>query len=393
MKIALVCPDGLSILLFCKGIIGELKRINGAEVFIISADGVYKKDIENLGVKSISVEIYRFFNPLRDFGYLLSLYRVFRNERFDIIINFSTKPNIFGSIAAKLSRTNKIVSHVVGLGTAFLPAVSLQSKILQYIVLQFYRIACKMSDSVWFTNKNDVEFFISKGIIAPEKVVLTKNYLDIDYYSLKFISKDEIEGLKKELRISDQNRVVVMIARMIWSKGIKEFAEAAEILKDSHPHLKFFLVAPLEDGSANAVPESYIKEKEKTSNLMWLGFRSDVRNFYAISDVAVLPSYYKEGGYPRALLEPMAMGKALVTTDSGDCRGTVEHGENGYLIPVRDSRALAVAIASIIDDDAKRARFGKYSRQKAEKEFDETKIVAHALKELGICAKYIDPLK
>ena len=388
MKIALVCPDGLSILLFCKGIIRTLKSIKGAEVFILSADGIYKKNIEELGVKSVSVDIYRFANPIKDFKYMLTLYRIFKNEKLDLVINFSTKPNIYGTFAAYMANINKIVSHVVGLGATFLPSHNVKGKLIRYVFLKLYRVSCRLSDKVWFTNKNDLSYFITERMVTQEKSVLTKNYLDTDEYTPLLFSNEELSALRKELGILENDKVVVMVARMIWPKGIKEFAEAAEFLKDAYPNLKFLLVAPPEDGSDYSVPESYIKEKEKTANLKWLGFRSDVKRIYALSDLAVLPSYYKEGGYPRALLEPMAMGKPVITTDTPDCRGAVEEGKNGFLVPVKDAKALAKAIENLILDEDMLIKFGEYSRAKAEREFDEKKIVPQALLQLGIPLPY-----
>lgn len=384
MKIAFVSPDGLSIVLFCKGIIRTLKSIKGAEVFILSADGVYKKEIEDLGVKSITVDMYRFFNPVKDFKYLINLYQIFKKEQFDIVINFTTKPNIYGTLAAKVARINKIILHVVGLGSTFLPASSIKGTLIRYIFIKLYRISCKFSNKIWFTNKNDLSYFLSEGMVSQHNTVLTKNYLDTDEYSPSMFSKDDLLVLRKELGIMNTDKVVVMVARMIWPKGIKEFAETAELLKESNPNLKFLLVAPLEHGNAYAVPESYIKEKEKTSNLKWLGFRSDVKKIYALSDLAVLPSYYKEGGYPRALLEPMAMGKPIITTDTPDCKGTIEEGKNGYLVPPRDSKSLAEVVKKLISNEGKCKELGEYSRKKAEREFDEKRIVPQALSELGL---------
>ncbi|MBM2832906.1 MAG: hypothetical protein HW406_67 [Candidatus Brocadiaceae bacterium] len=384
MKIAIVCPDGLSIVLFCKGIIRVLKRIKDTEVFVLSKDGTYKSEIESLGVKSVTVDMYRFFNPLKDFQYFVTLYRIFKREKFDIVINFTTKPNIYGTFAAKMAHINKIISHVVGLGSISLPSDTLTGKLLRYVFLKLYCLSCKLSEKLWFTNRNDLNYFISQGITMQGKSVLTKNYLDTDEYSPTSVSEETLSTLRKELQLVEHNRIVVMVARLIWPKGIKEFVEAAQLLKDKYPYLKFLLVAPVESGGPNAVPESYVREKEKASNFKWLGFRSDVKSFYALSEVTVLPSYYKEGGYPRTLLEPMSMGKPIITTDSPDCREMVEDGKNGYLVPIKDSKLLAEAIEKLIIDENKRKAFGLYSRLKAEKEFDEKKIVSEALVKLGI---------
>lgn len=384
MKIAIVIPNSLSALLFCKGIINNMKSVDGYDIHIICQEDIHADKLRELGVNIINLDMYRFISPIRDTLYLVKLYKIIKREGFDVFLNFSTKPNIYGPIAAKMANVKTIISHIVGLGATFLPNNGIKSILLQNILLRLYHLSCKLCDKVWFTNPNDLNLFISWDIINKKKVVLTKNYLDVDYYSSTTVDSTSIFGLKKELDIRDKDRVVIMVARMIWSKGIKEFAEASEILKDKHPHIKFLLVAPLEPNALDSVPESYIRQIEQKSNLKWLGFRSDVKSLYALSDLAVLPSYYKEGGYPRALTEPMAMGKPIITTESEDCRGTVEEGKNGYLVPVKDSKALAAAISLLIEDNDKLIQFGQYSRLKAERDFDENKIVPQALIECGI---------
>lgn len=384
MKIAIVIPNSLSALLFCKGMINNMKSVDGYDIHIICQEDIHADKLRELGVNIINLDMYRFISPIRDTLYLVKLYKIIKREGFDVVLNFSTKPNFYGPIAAKMANVKTIISHIVGLGATFLPNNGIKSILLQNILLRLYHISCKLCDKVWFTNPNDLNLFISWDIINKKKVVLTKNYLDVDYYSSTTVDSTSIFGLKKELDIRDKDRVVIMVARMIWSKGIKEFAEASEILKDKHPHIKFLLVAPLEPNALDSVPESYIRQIEQKSNLKWLGFRSDVKSLYALSDLAVLPSYYKEGGYPRALTEPMAMGKPIITTESEDCRGTVEEGKNGYLVPVKDSKALAAAISLLIEDNDKLIQFGQYSRLKAERDFDENKIVPQALIECGI---------
>lgn len=391
MKIAFVCPDDVSLVLFCKGILYTLKSIEGGEVSVLSdfsEHAKYKNEIQCLGVNILSVPMYRFFSPLDDCKYFIALYRIFRMEKFDVVINFSTKPNIYGTIAAKLAGVGKVFFHVVGMGASFLPADGLRAKIIRFITLRLYRLACVWCDKVWFTNKNDLDYFILNGMIDRQKTVLSKNYLDTDAYSIRSVSQEALDALKIEFNISHGDIVVVMVARMIWHKGIKEFAEAAELLSRSHSHVKFLLVAPLEDGSDYAVSESYIREKEKTSNLKWLGFRSDVKPIYALSDIAVLPSYYKEGGFPRALLEPMSMGKPVIAANTPDCRGPVEEGMNGFLVPPQDSKALARAIELLAKDGNLRSQFGQYSCLKARQEFDERTILPQVLKTLGLIVPF-----
>ena len=156
------------------------------------------------------------------------------------------------------------------------------------------------------------------------------------------------------------------------------------MIRDERPDLKFLLVAPGEKGHPDEVPGSFITERGNLDNFIWLGFREDVKNIYALSDLAVLPSYYNEGGYPRALLEPMAFGKPVITTNLPQCRGPVEEGKNGYLIPPHDSWALKEAILRIFHDDNERGKMGAYSRKKIEKEFDDRQVIKEILTKVGV---------
>lgn len=385
MKIAFVSPDGISILLFCKGILKALKSTREeTRVYVVIGDDQCITEILGLGVEVKVVPMYRFFKPIRDLRTVWCLYRLFRHEKFDIVLNFSTKPNVYGSIAAWLAGVPLRLFHVVGLGTAFLPQQNLQGKVVKYFFCGLYKVACKVTHKVWFTNKNDLSFFVKAGMIEQSKTALTRNYLDTDHYAPMADNDPELIDLRRELGLSGGEKVVVMVARMIWAKGIKEYAEVAVGLSKHLPEVHFLLIAPLETGSEGEVPEDYIRKMEEHSNLRWFGFRKDVIRFYGIADIAVLPTYYKEGGYPRTLLEPMSMCKPVIATDSEDCRGAIDEGKNGYLVPIKDSGALANAIKCLLFDDEKMASFAKHSRHKAVTEFEERLIIKQALTELGV---------
>ena len=384
VNIAFVMPDGYSIMLFAKGILRALKRIPGAKVFVICDAGEYAEKIAALGVSTISVPVYRWFSPWEDLKYTWRLWRVMRNHRFDIVFNFSTKPNIFGTIAAKCAGVRLHCFHVVGLGSGFESRPDISGKLVRWAFLRLYRLACKWSRRVWFTNSQDRRFFIEQELIPENRTVLSRNYLNTDEYGSDLVGEERRKKARSLCGVTKDEQMVVMVARLIWQKGIREFGEAAESLRKSHPNLRFILIAPLEAGSPDAVPESFVRELEQKANLKWLGFQDDVKALYAISDLAVLPTYYREGGYPRALLEPMAMGKPVIATNSEHCRGTVEEGKNGFLVPIRDSRALADAIDAVVSDDTLREKLGSYSREKAVRDFDERLIVPGALRDLGL---------
>jgi N,N'-diacetylbacillosaminyl-diphospho-undecaprenol alpha-1,3-N-acetylgalactosaminyltransferase len=232
---------------------------------------------------------------------------------------------------------------------------------------------------VWFTNINDYNYFIAHKTVPRRKTVLTKNYVNADDYRPYTLPNERLTLLRQELNLSGHDKMAIMVGRMIWAKGVREFIEASKILQGKMPNAKFILVGPEEATSPDAVPTEYLQEACMSRNFKWLGFRKDVKDLYSISDLAVLPSYYREGGYPRALTEPMAMGKPVIAADSEDCRNPVEHGKNGYLVPIKDSRALADAIESLMRDDQKREQFGLYSRLKVEREYDEKVIVKYVV--------------
>lgn len=382
MRVALVCPDDLSVLLYCKSLIKALRRDRTNVIFTISPITEYQKEIQALDATHLPVEMSRYLNPLSDLKYLSTLYKIFRRERIDVVMNWTTKPNLYGPPAARLAGARKIIYAVRGRGSAFLAHTGLKARLVKVLVSALYWLASRMADKVWFTNAGDLEYFVSRGLAPADKTMLTKNSVNLEDFSFTAISPPRVQQLRQELGLENGQQVVIMVARMVWSKGIRELVEAAEALKEKLPSLVFLLVGPREEGSPDLIPEEFLRDAEKRARLRWLGFRKDVRELYALSDLAVLPSYYKEGGYPRALLEPMTLGKPVIAADLPDCRGPVEDGRNGYLVPPQDSQALARAIARIMGDGELRRQFGQYSRQKMEREFDDQLVVKRLIAEL-----------
>ena len=178
-----------------------------------------------------------------------------------------------------------------------------------------------------------------------------------------------------------------MVARLIKQKGVLEFADAALLLSKTMPDIRFFLIAPEEPFNSSMVSPALIRRMEALSNLTWLGFRKDVRELYALSDLAVLPSYYKEEGYPRALFEAMAFCKPVIAADTPECRGPVENGCNGYLVPPRDSKALAHAIEKILINPELSKKMGEHSLTRMKKEFDDNLVLKKLILEMNIPTK------
>jgi N,N'-diacetylbacillosaminyl-diphospho-undecaprenol alpha-1,3-N-acetylgalactosaminyltransferase len=388
MKIAIVCPNDFTVVTFCGSLV-RLLQDNGVNSVYAVCDVHSEQPGESFatimkswGVRHLPVTFYRFLSARKDVTYTWSLYRILRREKFDIVINIATKANVYGSIAARLAGTRRIVCSVWGLGVTFGDHRGLKARALRGVVTSLYRIGFLASSRVWFTNEADYLLFVSKKVVSPAKAFLTKNYVNTDVYAQASVTSEQVLALRQEFRLQHDDKVVVMVARMSWAKGVREFVEAAGLLRDDLPMLKFILIGPKDDGSSDSVPESYLRQHEAAGNFIWTGFRRDVQTFYAASVLAVLPSYYREGGFPRGLTEAMCMGKPVITTDSVHCRATVEHGKNGYHVPIKDSKALAYAIKEIVTDEDKMERFGRYSRAKAVNEFDENKIALEVVREI-----------
>ena len=385
MRVALVCVDDLSVVQFCEGIIKTIRADGSNTVCVISdsttdeTGGHYSSVIKSWGAKHISVPLYRYISPYKDLRYAYRLNRIFRSEQVDLVINVLNKPSIYGSIAAAFSGARTTVTTLFGMGLVFSDNKSFRYRALRLILTCLYWLAFKLSDWVWFTNRADFEYFDSKGLVDREKVELTRFWVDLEAYAPNTVPPQALEKIREELGITSAHKVVVMVARMSWAKGVREFAEAAEELQERMPEAQFILVGPMDDGSPDCVTESYMEEITQLGNLHWLGFRPDVKELYALADVAVLPSYYREGGYPRGLTEPMAMGKPIITTDNPHCRDTVEDGYNGFIVPMKNSGELASAIVSVLSDEQEMTTLGENSRSKAEKEFDERSIVSATL--------------
>jgi N,N'-diacetylbacillosaminyl-diphospho-undecaprenol alpha-1,3-N-acetylgalactosaminyltransferase len=380
MKIICITPDDLSTLIMCKTLSRILAERGGIQLFTVSPVDMYKMELRSVHSNHIEIKMDRFISPIRDILYLFRLYQIFKKQRPSVAITFATKPNVYGSIAGWLAHVPLMIMAVRGLGRTFNEPITIKDRLVQRVVKILYRLAAGAADLVWFTNINDQKILIDLGMVSPKKTFLTRNAVDLSDFSMENISPIRVQVLRTELDLASDDLVVIMVARLIWSKGIREFCEAAVILREQNPNLHFVLVAPEEPVSLNAVPTSYIREMEDRCKLKWLGFRKDVRELYALSDIAVLPSYYKEGGYPRALLEPMAYGKPVIAADTDDCRGPVEEGQNGFVVPPRNAVALASAIASIASDSERRREFGKHSLTRVRAMFDDRPVFEELIK-------------
>jgi N,N'-diacetylbacillosaminyl-diphospho-undecaprenol alpha-1,3-N-acetylgalactosaminyltransferase len=270
---------------------------------------------------------------------------------------------------------------VCGAGAGFTEGAGWEKKMLRLAVSWLYRLAGKITHRVWFLNPDDLTMFVNSGLTSPDKTLLTRGEgVNVKIFAPDQVDSGAVEKLRTELKIAPSTKVVIMVARMIWSKGVKEFIDAAEMVHKAGIPARFLLIGPIDPDSWDAVSETYLLSIN-SPYLSYLGFRSDIRELMALADVVTLPSYYPEG-VPLVLLQGMAMRKSIVTTDNVGCREVVEEGKNGFLVPVHDSQAFAAAVEKLLRDDQLRESFGRCSRAKAEEEFDESIVIDKVMAEL-----------
>ena len=383
MKIALILNDGFSMWHFKGGLLKALVS-REIEVCVIVPPGPYISKLEAMGAKCIPIPMNRFITPFQDFKLIYQLYRVFKTEKFDLVHNMTIKPNIFGTFAAKLAGIEKIVCLVSGLGFIFSEDLnSPKIKIIRPFVILLYKWALSISQKTSFQNKDDLDYFIEKRIIQPEKgVVIMSEGVNLNNFSSSTINPDTLEKLRKEFQIPVNSKCALMVsARLVWSKGVREFIEVSQLLKAEYPDWVFLMISPQDPGSPDAVPKEYI-DSHKSDNLIVIDyFRQDVKDIMALADIIVLVSYYREG-VPTVLIEGLSMSKPIIASNSVGCKETVEDGKNGFLVPVKNANQLAEKLRFLMNDEAKRHVFGEYSREIAKKYFDENIVVSRIITEV-----------
>lgn len=306
-------------------------------------------------------------NPLEDFRLMLELRRIYLRERPDLVLHFTIKLNVYGSIAARLAGTRSICT-VTGLGWLFIDK-SLKAAIggLGYKIL--YKIALSSSEHVVFLNQDDRAFFLSNRLVKNSNCsVIPGSGVNTETFHPGFC---EERGSNPPAAPS-----FLLIGRMLRDKGVQEFADAAGIVKKSQPAAQFLLLGPMDQENRSAIPEAVIADWESRRIVQYLGRTDDVRPFICGTDAVVLPSYRE--GVPSVLLEAMAMGKPVITTNAAGCKEVVEDGKTGFIAPVKDAQGLAGCMLRFLGlSHAEREDMGKRGREKALREFDE-KIVVNA---------------
>lgn len=333
-------------------------------------DGSVKTRLIDWGAEPRSIPLSRTgLNPLGDLATLRSLERLFREWRPDVVMGYTPKPAIYSSLAARKASVPHIVPMITGLGYAYLEGGGVKRHIIRRITTTLYARALSASHGVIFHNSDDAQALIDLGIV-PDRLPVTitrGSGVDLDHY-----------GVHAPPPLDD-GVTFLMIARLVRYKGVAEYCEAARILKERGAKVRCLLVGPPETGPAG-FPASQLERYADA--VTYLGPSDDVRAHLRSTHVYVLPSYGE--GMPRTVLEALATGRAIVTTDTRGCRETVRQGVNGFLVPVGDAGALAHAMGRFVDQPELIAAMAREGRKLAEAEFDVARVNDTMLKALGL---------
>lgn len=364
----------LNLYRFRRPIMLEAKR-NGWKVTALVPDGEYAKRFEYDGITHVAYQVNRGgINVIQETKTFFEIVRLVRKVKPDIVHTFTTKPNIYGTIASRLARVPVVINSITGLGSVF--ADPEQMGAARIAILAMYRIIGRISDRVIFQNNDDLNYFTNKGVVEKKKTELIRGSgVDLRRFSKARYPPYIGQQCRAKLGIPANSIVVTLGARIIWDKGIREFIDAGKSLRDrSKEKVTFVLVGDYDDSNPRVVPKDYVDKAVKDGSIIFAGWRDDMPAILSMTDIAVLPSVYREG-VPSFLIEALAMGLPIITTDSAGCRDTVKNEWNGLLIPGQDSVALAGAVRSLVEDESLRKKMGERSRRKAEQEYDVEDVI------------------
>ena len=325
-------------------------------------------DLEQLGIRYQCLPLKRRgLNPISDIKYCVRVSRFLKAERVDLCFSYTVKPVVFGSLAARRARVPAIASMITGLGFTFMGG-SASARLLSVTTKNLYRLALRNNRCVFFQNPDDRDVFIRQKLARPEQcTVVNGSGVDLDHF--------------KPSPVPEGPPAFLMIARLLKAKGIIEFLEAAQRLKAVCPSCRFRLVGR-EEAGLDAIPLSHIRSWQDRGVLEFVGELWDVRPELERCTVYVLPSYRE--GTPRSVLEAMACGRPIITTDVPGCKETVAEAVNGFLVPARDSVALEQAMRRFVERRELAPKMGRESRRIAVEKYDVRMINRLMLQRMGL---------
>jgi glycosyltransferase involved in cell wall biosynthesis len=306
----------------------------------------------------------RSLNPLRELNAFFQVVRAYKRERPDLVHHVALKPIVYGGLAARLCGWPASVNAITGMGHVFTNS-NWRMRLLRKGLLMVLRIALGSKNSkTVFQNEDNRTLLIRAGVVPLARTTVIRGTgVNVE----QFVPQREATGPP----------VVVLASRLLWEKGIADFVEAARILRTQRTNARFVLVGKPDPENPSSIPEAQIRAWVESHLVEWWGHHDEMAKVFAKASVVCLPSYGE--GFPRVLVEAAACGRAIVSTDVPGCREVVRNGENGFLVPARNPRALARALDTLIRDPILRSNMAGRGREIALREFSEEMIFAEIL--------------
>jgi glycosyltransferase involved in cell wall biosynthesis len=371
--ILMIASYGPSLINFRLALIKKLIS-RGYKVSVASPGDKFSNNLQKK-LKDLGVDIYIFklsrigLNIFKDFISLLEIYRILVNLKPNVVISYTAKPVIYSGLILKFFKKISYYPLITGLGYAFSEGNTIKQKILKFVMIKLYTQGLKSSDKIIFQNKDDQALFLKLKIFKKKNLsyIVNGSGVDLSFYPLTSLPSKPI---------------FLMIARLLVVKGVREFVEAAKIVRLRFPNAKFKLVGGL-DQNPSSISSKELHLWIKQGNIEYLGELKSVHSILQSSKFFVLPSYRE--GLPRSILEALSTGRPIITTDTPGCRETVIHQKNGLLVPVRDVTALAKAMIKLLNGkDEAIKKMAKESYLIAKNKFEIDKVNKNMLKIMNL---------
>ena len=369
MRVAIVINTSWNIWNFRRSLVKALQAA-GHEVLAIAPPDAYSERLETeLGCRYVPILMEnKGTNPVKDALLTRRFYAIYRRERPDVVLHYTIKPNIYGTLAAKLAGIPS-VNNVSGLGTVFIV-----KNLVSSVALGLYRFAFRFPRKVFFQNDDDRQLFLQHQLVRP---AITDLLPGSGVATDKFQPDAEFQRR--------QPFTFLMIARVLYEKGVEEYFEAARLVREAVPGTRVQLLGGIDESGGVGVKRVVFEQWLTAGNVEYLGTSDDVAAQIWLADCVVLPSYRE--GTPKTLLEAAAMAKPIVTTNVPGCRETVVDGQNGLLCEVRNAQDLADKMLRILAlPDAALEQMGRAGRHLAETKFDERIVLDKYLREVAAVA-------
>ncbi len=357
-KILIISGNARSLIANRGDLIKELSTLGHHVIALIPAfDSIPEIDEMGIEYELISLD-RRHMNPFRDLKALLELTTKIRRIKPDVVFSYTIKPVVYGTLAARITRRGvRCVALITGLGQLF-TGRSIKSLVGQAVARTLYSISLPLNNSVIFQNPDDMQELgtLFGNSICRQAIVVSGSGVNMEKFPKCSLPSRRAPSF-------------LLVSRLLINKGVIEFCEAAQILHKEFPNAKFNIVGPLDKSLSSAIPKEIIQKYKESKSINFHPPTKDVRPYLADCSVFVLPSCYREGT-PRAILEAMSTGRAIITTDMPGCRETVVEGENGFLVQPGSVSDVVKAMRAFLENTALAASMGEKSHELVRSRYD-----------------------